>query len=118
MPLSYEMYNGQEYTYINYSGLQGDALVAEVKKVTAEAQAKHKGGKAKVFIDVTNSVINSEALDAMKTTTSGSKDIVDKMAIIGVTGVKKLFADIVAKFSGTNLKYFDTKEQALKWLFE
>jgi dihydroxyacetone kinase DhaKLM complex PTS-EIIA-like component DhaM len=118
MPLTYEELNGKKYTLINYSGLQGEALAAEVKKVTAEGKNNNTGKKAKVLIDITNSVINSEALDIMKTSTSSTKDIIEKIAVIGVTGVKKIFADVVAKFSGTNIKYFDTREHALEWLLK
>ncbi len=42
--------------------------------------------------------------------------MVEKTAVVGVTGLKKVLADAIAKFSGTHTKYFATKEEALDWL--
>jgi hypothetical protein len=41
---------------------------------------------------------------------------VEKTAIVGVTGLKKVLADAIAHFSGTNTQYFGTKQAALEWL--
>jgi len=42
----------------------------------------------------------------------------DKMAIIGITGIRKILFDAVTRFSGQNATLFDDIETAKDWLAE
>jgi hypothetical protein len=69
-----------------------------------------------VLVDVTGTMMNTEAVQALKASTKRDGAMVEKTAVVGVTGLKKVLADAIAKFSGTHTRYFDTKEEALEWL--
>jgi threonine synthase len=70
----------------------------------------------KALVDITGVMMDAEAVQAIKDSTKRDREMVEKTAVVGVTGLKKILADAIAAFSGTHAKYFATKEEALEWL--
>lgn len=114
MPYTYD--SQRNVVFVDYTNLTPEQLVAEVERVHSEARANLAGTRAKVLVDVRGTLMSSDAVRALKESTRSNSSIVEKTAVVGITGVKKILADAIARFSGTNTKYFDTKEDALEWL--
>lgn len=115
MPITID--TAKKIIFIDYSNMKPEQLIAEAEKVHTEGiRARSSGMKVKVFVDVRGAYLNPESVKALKDITKKDNDIVEKTAIVGITGLKRILADAIAAFSGTKTKYFDTKEQAIEWL--
>jgi hypothetical protein len=116
MPVSYD--SERNTVLVDYSNMKAVELIAEAERVHNEARLHLSGKKVKVLVDVTGASMSRESVRALKDTTKRDSAMVEKTAVIGVTGLKKVLADAIASFSGTHTRYFDTKDQALAWLAE
>ncbi len=116
MPYTYD--TERNIVFIDYTRLTAEQLIAEAERVHQEGRSRLSGRKARVLVDITGTTMSPEAVRALKDSTRNDKAMVEKTAIVGVTGLKKILADAIARFSGTHTQYFDTKEQALDWLLK
>ena len=116
MPVTYD--SERNTVLVDYSNMKAAELIAEAERVHNEARLHLSGTKFKVLVDVTGASLNSDAVRALKAATKRDGAMVEKTAVIGITGLKKILADAIATFSGTRTKYFDTKHEALEWLAE
>jgi hypothetical protein len=114
MPFTYD--SERKIVFVDYTNMKARELIAEADRIHNEARSRLSGVKVKALVDITGAMLNSEAVQALKDSTKRDSEIVEKTAIVGVTGLKRVLADAIAKFSGTNTKYFATKEEALEWL--
>ncbi len=114
MPYTYDA--AKNIVFIDYSNMKAAELIAEAERLHNEARTHLAGQRFKVLVDVTGVMMSTEAVQALKDSTKRDAAMVEKTAIVGVTGLKKVLADAIARFSGTHTKYFATKEQALDWL--
>jgi hypothetical protein len=114
MPVTYD--SERSFVLVDYTNLKADELVAEADRVHKEARSHLTGKRVKVLVDVRGVMMSSEAVRALKESTRDDKAMIEKTAIVGITGVKRILADAIARFSGTDTKYFDTKEEAMEWL--
>ena len=113
MPFTYDPESN--IVFIDYAHLTAERLMAEAERVHEHGR-RYLGRPARVLVDVTGTNLNSAAVQALKETTRNDRALVERTAVVGVTGLKKVLADAIARFSGTNTRYFDTKEAALEWL--
>jgi hypothetical protein len=114
MPYIYD--RERNVVFVDYTNMKPPELIAEAEKIHAEARSLLAGRKVKVLVDVRGASMSTEAVQALKDSTKRDSELVEKTAIVGITGIKKVLADAIARFSGTHTKYFATKEQALDWL--
>jgi hypothetical protein len=106
----------KKLVFVDYSNMKAAELVAEAERVHSEARAHLTGVKVKVLVDISGVSMSSEAVRAIKESTKRDSGMVEKTAVVGVSGLKRILADAIATFSGTRTKYFETKEDALEWL--
>ena len=116
MPVTYDA--AKKIVFVDYTNMKPAELMAEAQKVHQEARTRLAGQRFKVLVDITGVVMNTEAVQALKASTKRTGSMIEKTAVVGVTGLKKVLADAIAKFSGTHTKYFGTKDEALRWLTE
>jgi hypothetical protein len=116
MPYTYDA--AKNIVFVDYSNMKPAELMAEAQKLHHEARTRLAGQKFKVLVDVTGTMMNTESVQALKNSTKRDAAMIEKTAVVGVTGLKKVLADAIAKFSGTHTRHFDTKAQALSWLTE
>lgn len=116
MPYTYDAAKG--IVFVDYSNMKSAELLVEAQKLHHEAHTHLAGQRFKVLVDITGVVMNTEAVQALKASTKRTGSMVEKTAVVGVTGLKKVLADAITTFSGTHTRYFDTKEQALDWLVQ
>ena len=71
-----------------------------------------------VLSDFRDTTIAGDLLSAMNAASRATKAHVRKTAVLGVTGMKRQFGDLLIKLTGQPLKYFDDVEAAKNWLVQ
>jgi hypothetical protein len=117
MKSSWRHHRGTPYFHADYSGFGRniDALRAEVDGADSQIE-QAPAESALVLVDIRNTVTSIDVVTVFKTSTARTKGHVKKTAIVGVTGVQRILAGAVARFSGEELHLFDTVEAAQDWL--
>jgi len=114
-------YNEKIVHFIDYSQLKNiDDFVKTVAEVDAFNAAQIKSGRKDFLIlsDLSNSYIFGDALDALKKSGAKIKPYTHKTALLGITGAKSILLKTANALLNLNMKPFDNKEEALKWLTE
>ena len=114
MPFTYD--RERNIVFIDYTQLTAEQLVVEAERIHEQGRTHLLGKPARVLVDITGTLLNRGAVHALKQATRDDRALVERTAIVGVTGLKKILADAITRFSGTNTRYFDTKDAALEWL--
>ena len=113
-------HKGKRILFNDFTGLSADDLTNQVRQNEQDAvrAGKMEGGSLRVLTDVTNSLIFPAAADALKQLAESTKPYVTASAVLGVEGLRKTLLEIISKFSGRDIKNFDSREEALDWLVE
>ena len=69
-----------------------------------------------VLSDFTNTEISSDLMGILNQASRTTKAYVKKTAVLGVTGVKRTFGDLLSRITGQPLVYFSNEADALDWL--
>ena len=72
--------------------------------------------KALMLVDVSNCHIDMDALKAFQSSGKTSKERTKGIAVVGITGHRKILLDAVNKFSSLDTKTFNSREEAIEWL--
>lgn len=72
--------------------------------------------KMLVLMDTTGTLTSPEVLNLYIDVTSTSENYVQKTAMLGLTGVRRVFRDIVPRFAKIKVVSFDDVQQAKDWL--
>lgn len=111
-----ETFKGKKVFIADYTHMKIDevrAEVGEVKKYMASAPEK----SALVLVDATGTLISPEVLNLFKEVSAqATGNLTTKTAILGMTGPRKVFLEIVSKFAQNKTVPFDDKNSAMDWL--
>ena len=98
----------------------------EIEDYEAEAKARMKWisyKEHKILLDDYSNIMPEQLPPLIERKTnltfqSGkkSKFLLKKTAVVGITGVKKIFLNIVDRFTGLNAKAVSSMEEAKEWL--
>jgi hypothetical protein len=110
-------YQGHEILLDDYSNIYPEQFAPLIRRIT---ELTFESGKKDILliVDVTGAYANKEAVSAFSESGKKSKSLLKKTAVVGITGVKKIFLNIVNKFSGLNAKNLSTMEEAKEWLIK
>ena len=108
-------HNGKTVILHDYRGLEGEAYVQAVEYNGNQGKEINLGERL-ILIDVTDSVVDKQVMSAFKRVSKKASSTVSKTAVVGVSGIQKLFLTTVATFSNLEIRAFDTQENAKKWL--
>jgi hypothetical protein len=97
--------------YLNDTQAVKDELAAVQKIVIQQAE-----NSVRVLADFRNTQINRELLDLLVESSDLTKTHVRKTAVLGVVGTKRIVAEMLMKFTGQPLTFFEDVEQAKDWL--
>jgi hypothetical protein len=100
--------------YSNF-GSNNTALKAEIADADA-AIVKHPENSLLVLLDARNSVASTDVIQYLKEVSGRTKRHIKKMAIVGVTGVRKIFLQSITRLSGQQATLFEDMESAKNWL--
>ena len=110
---------GKKIFFQDFSGFlyDADALKKELTQVQAEV-ISHPKNSLLILSDFRDTNITGEMMPLLNAGSAITKDHVRKTAVLGVTGVKRTLADLLTRFTGQPLKYFNTEYAAKDWLVE
>lgn len=110
-------HKGRRIFYCDFSGFGRDtaALETEIEAVDGDILREPKGSVL-ALADLRGTVTGSDVVDVFKKSAKRTNGYVRKQAVVGVTGVQRILASAVARFSGQSLHLFDTIEEANDWL--
>ncbi len=109
------IHNGQLIILHDYNGLAGDAYADAILQNLKAADADATGERL-VLIDAGNTVVNKNVMKAYKTIAGSTAPSLSKTAVIGATGIQKLFISTITNLFKLNIRAFDSKEEAMTWL--
>ncbi len=113
-------YQGKPIFYCDYTNISladFDTLRAELKEVEAEL-AKYPQGTVLGLSDIRGSVASTQVVDLFKKSAANTAKYIRRQAVVGVTGLKAVFFDVIVHLSGQNAKTFDDLGQAKEWLIQ
>ena len=100
--------------------LSGPVTVEEVSKFIDEAVkvVRKPGNKLRVLNDYRGSFLSDPKVqEIMKKWVDGNAPYIEKAAVLGIQGIKKMFFNFIT-LGRKNIKLFDDEESAVKWLLE
>lgn len=71
-----------------------------------------------VLADFRQTRIGKDLMDLLTASSNATKSHVKKTAVLGVTGTKRILADMLIRFTGQQLSFFDTEDEAKEWLIK
>ncbi len=116
MKSAVEIYKGKRiffarYDHMDLAELQSE--IAEVKTYMAQNIIKED---MLVLVDTTATLVSPEILKLFKEMSANSSQYKTKTAIVGMSGPRRVFLDIVSKFSKSSFMPFEEIEKAKDWL--
>jgi hypothetical protein len=112
-------HKGKKILFADYSNFEHDSesLFAEVEAVDAIV-IRQPEKSVRMLLDTRNSVASKEVIAYFKNAAAKTQKYMDRMAIIGISGIRKILFDAVTRFSGQKASLFDDMEKAKDWLAE
>ena len=111
-------YKGSRIFYADYTGFGNDneALYREVEEAV-EILAKEPKKSVLVLSDFSDTVETMKNLEVVRQLVKRSNFAVIKRALLGVSGVRRVFITTFANVTGgMKVEGFDNREDALEWL--
>ena len=110
-------YKGKEILLDDYSNIMPEQFPPLIEQIT---NLTFQSGKKNILliVDVTGAFAGKEAVSAFSESGKKSKVLLKKTAVVGITGVKKIFLNIVNKLTKLNAKPVSTIEEAKEWLIK
>jgi hypothetical protein len=108
-------HQGKEILLVDFTSLKGDQFiqaVGEAKKFLMNTGKKD----LLVLYDVSHSRVSPEAVDTLKEAAKATHPFIKRRAVVGITGLQRVFLNAVNVFTGEDIKPFDNIEQAKDWL--
>ncbi len=108
-------YKGHKLLFVDYTGLRGNEIVAMLH--TANTTILEAEGRVLAFADFTGTYATDEIvayLQSQETKQAAKK--LTKNAVVGITGIKKLFLNLYNTVTGGGAKPFDDLESAKEYL--
>ena len=109
-------YKGKQILYIDHTGLNEDDLIENMRKATQFMNNCHKK-ELLMLTNFTDTYGTEKVMQELKGKDSvESMKITKKVAVVGVTGIKKIFLNAYNVLTGKNVRAFDTLEAAKDYL--
>jgi hypothetical protein len=111
-----DTYKGKTLFIARYDHMTLDELKKEVEEVKAYMAQNMANSDMFVLVDTNGTLVSPEVLNLFKEISSKSSEYKTKTAILGMAGPRRVFLDIVSKFSKVSVMPFDDPEKARDWL--
>ena len=108
-------YKGKKIISIDYSNLSGDEMIKYIDYNT-EFYTNLDGTDLLTLVDFTDAFGSKTNVEALKKSGSKNKHKMKKTAVLGITGVKKIFLNVINSLINLGAKSFKNEEDALEWL--
>lgn len=110
-------HNGAKILYQDFTNLfyNSQAVIDELSAVQAIVLNEPQVSVL-VLSDFTNTEITGMVMPVLNASSKATKSHVRKTAVLGVTGIKRAFGDLLSRITGQPLMYFTNEFQAKEWL--
>ncbi len=110
-------HNGQKILYQDFGNLffNVEAVKNELAGVQ-EVVLNEPENSVLVISDFTNTEIAGDLMGILNQASRATKPYVRKTAVLGVSGIKRTFGDLLSRITGQPLVYFTNESDALEWL--
>lgn len=110
-------HNGQKILYQDFGNLffNIEAVKNELDEVQ-EIVLDQPQNSLLIISDFTNTEISGDLMSILNQASKATKPYVRKTAVLGVTGIKRTFGDLLSRITGQPLVYFTNEADALEWL--
>ena len=117
MDVKWIEHKGRRILYVDYRGAKNEEEMLSVLYKSNEEE-KASSEKVTVLANFENTYASSKYMDEVnRLGKEVTKNIVDKTALIGIVGIKKILVNSFIRFTGdNNLKIFDNEDNAKEWL--
>jgi len=116
MKSSVETYKGKRLFVARYDHMNLEELQSEVAEVKAYMGQNTITEDMLVLVDTTGTLVSPEVLKLFKEMSVNSSQFKTRTAIVGMSGPRKVFLDIVSKFSKASVMPFEDVDRAREWL--
>lgn len=99
----------------DYSGLANQDYVDAIME-NAKLAEEENYPVGLILVVATDTVVNKDVVKAYKYATKKASASISKSAVVGATGIQKLFINVVATFANVEVRAFDSKDDAVEWL--
>jgi len=69
-----------------------------------------------ILSDFTNTEVSGDLMSILNQASKTTKPYIKKTAVLGVSGIKRTFGDLLSRITGQPLVYFSNEADALNWL--
>ena len=114
MPVSWIEHKGKKILYADHRGLKDDDLIEQLSRVVELVLAEDE--PVLLLENIGGLTISSDILSEVKRQYKRAKPNLERAAIIGVTGAKRILVLAVNKISGIDERTFSTDEKAKDYL--
>ena len=109
---------GKKIFFADYSHFTDfESFKEEVDAVTGITINEPKNSVL-LLVDVTGTIGESEMVNYLKKSAGVDDENMNKVAVVGVSGYRRIFLRAVIQFTSLNVKTFDNLEQAKDWLIQ
>ncbi len=113
--VSWITHKGTRVLRIDYSGLKGEEILPVIAQVAALYKTQTKGSVL-CLCDVRNAIGTQESVDALKGLVRTTREYDKRVAVLGISGLKKAFLALINVFAKHTMQAFDDEQAALDWL--
>ena len=108
-------HNGKTIILHDYTGLSGQAYIDAVEYNGRAGELLQLHDRM-ILMDVTDSIVDKEIMKVFKRVSKKASPNLSKTAVVGATGIQKMFLQTVAAFANLEVKTFDNRNDAVIWL--
>lgn len=109
-------HKGKKIYYTDWTNLKTNEESIKVANETSDYIISKKEYNLLEIIDVTGSYASMQVLTEVKKIAQKTAEFNKKKAMLGIVGAKKILLNSVNRIAKTNIKAFDTIEEAKDWL--
>ncbi|MFN8414053.1 MAG: hypothetical protein U0Z26_16855 [Anaerolineales bacterium] len=112
-------YNDKKIFYQDFSNLFYNVQAVKNELAAVEEIVLNEPENSVLVIsDFTNTEVSGEILPIMNQSSRNTKSHVRKVAVLGITGIRRTFGDLLSRLTGQSLMYFSNENEAKHWLVQ
>ena len=109
-------YKGQEILFQSFKDEKDPAIITDRLHKVKEHILIQPDKSILLLSDVTNTYYNPELISIMKNFSRAITPHVKASAMVGITGITKIFFNALVKLTGREIKAINSLEEARDWL--
>lgn len=109
-------HQGKEVIFSDFRNINDPAELVAENDLAVQVICSRPTGSVLSLMDITGSVNDNVVVERIKKSGEQVKPYIRKQAAVGVTGFKRVIADMIAFHSKKTVGFFDTVDEALDWL--